>query len=74
MLSDMDQNTTALERAFYLARSGDHRSLDDIKHHLRAECYSDAQITGATLSGKAYLRAKREQVGSLIILVGASWI
>ena len=61
MLSGMDQNTTALERAFELARSGDHSSLDGIKHRLRAEGYSDAQIMGATLTRqlRALIRSAR---------------
>jgi len=50
MLSAMDQNSTALEHAFQLARSGDHRSIVEIKDRLRVEGYSDAQIMGATLT------------------------
>jgi arginine repressor len=50
MVSTMYYDETALERAFQLARSGDHRSIDEIKRRLRTEGYSDAQITGATLS------------------------
>jgi hypothetical protein len=61
MLSLMDQGTTALERAFELARSGDHRSIDQIKQRLRAEGYSDAQVTGGTLSRqlRALIRSAR---------------
>jgi hypothetical protein len=62
MLNAMDQDTTALERAFQLARSGDHRSIVEIKHRLRAEGYSDAQLTGATLSRqlRALIRSARK--------------
>jgi hypothetical protein len=49
MLSAMAQDTTALERAFQLASSGDHRSIDDIKRRLRAEGYSVDQIAGSAL-------------------------
>jgi hypothetical protein len=50
MLSAVAQDTTALERAFQLASSGDHRSIDDIKRRLRAEGYSVDQITGSALN------------------------
>jgi hypothetical protein len=46
MVGTMYKDTTALERAFQLARSGDHRSIDDIKRCLRTEGYSDTQILG----------------------------
>jgi hypothetical protein len=46
----MDQNTTALERAFELAKSGSCASVDDIKRQLHAEGYSTAQIIGGALS------------------------
>jgi hypothetical protein len=45
----MDRNTTALERAFQLARSGNHASVADVKKQLKTEGYSVAQITGPTL-------------------------
>jgi hypothetical protein len=50
MVSTMYQDATALERAFQLASSGDHRSIDDIKRRLRTEGYSDTQIMGGNLS------------------------
>jgi hypothetical protein len=50
MVSTMYHDATALERAFQLASSGDHRSIDEIKRCLRTEGYSDTQITGGTLS------------------------
>jgi hypothetical protein len=46
----MDQNTTALERAFELARSGKVATVDALRYRLRAEGYSDATIKGKTLS------------------------
>lgn len=46
----MDQNSTALERAFQLAKSGNVATIDALKHRLRAEGYSDATIKGKTLS------------------------
>jgi hypothetical protein len=46
----MDQNTTALERAFDLAKSGSYASIADIRRQLHAEGYSTAQITGGALS------------------------
>jgi len=45
----MDPTTTALERAFQLARSGDYASVVDIKKQLTIEGYSAAQVTGGTL-------------------------
>jgi hypothetical protein len=51
----MDQNTTALERAFELAKSGNVATIEALRHRLRAEGYSDATIKGKTLS--AQLRA-----------------
>jgi hypothetical protein len=41
----MDQNTTAVERAFQLAKSGDYATVADIVTQLLAEKYSAAQIT-----------------------------
>jgi hypothetical protein len=49
MLKPMDPNVTALERAFQLARSGQHASVASIRQQLRREGYSDGQITGGTL-------------------------
>ena len=45
----MDQNVTALERAFQLAESGNVPSIDVLKRQLKAEGYSAATITGRTL-------------------------
>jgi len=45
----MDQNKTALERAFELAASGQYSALDQVRRALRAEGYFDAQLTGRTL-------------------------
>jgi hypothetical protein len=45
----MQQNLTALERAFELANSGNCENVDDIKKALKSEGYSDQQITGRAL-------------------------
>jgi hypothetical protein len=57
----MNPTTTALERAFQLARSGDYASVPDIKKRLSAEGYSAAQVTGGTLAKQllALIRAAR---------------
>jgi hypothetical protein len=61
MVSAMHQDATALERAFQLASSGDHGSIDEIKRRLRTEGYSDTQIMGGTLSKqlRALIRSAR---------------
>ena len=46
----MDHTVTALERAFELAKSGDCKSVGDIKKRLSSEGYSVAQVTGRVLS------------------------
>jgi hypothetical protein len=46
----MDQNVTALERAFQVAKSGNVATLDALKHQLRTEGYSDATVTGKALT------------------------
>jgi hypothetical protein len=53
----MDQNKTAIERAFDLARSGEFDSVTRIKDRLKAEGYAVAQIEGRALS---------KQLGELI--------
>jgi hypothetical protein len=45
----MDQNTTALERAFQLAKSGDFATIEAIKSKLKAEGYPISQIVGKSL-------------------------
>lgn len=46
----MDQGkTTALERAFELAKSGDCGTVDDIRKRLKAEGYRSETVTGPTL-------------------------
>ena len=45
----MDHDTSAIERAFQLARSGQFLSVEDLKKKLRAEGYSIATVTGPTL-------------------------
>jgi hypothetical protein len=49
MVQHMEPNVTAMERAFQLARSGSHASVESISQRLRREGYSVAQITGRTL-------------------------
>ena len=45
----MDPNTTPLERAFQLARSGQHASVDAIRKQLHKEGYSTSQLFGPAL-------------------------
>lgn len=45
----MDQNKTSLERAFDLARSGDCRSVTEIRARLKSEGYNEADISGGSL-------------------------
>jgi hypothetical protein len=51
----MDPNLSPLERAFELARSGECRTVDDIRKRLSREGYSTTQIYGPALL--AQLRA-----------------
>ena len=46
----MDQNKTALERAFDLARSGEYSTVNRIKDRLKAEGYTMAQVDGKALT------------------------
>ncbi len=48
--SRMDQNKTALERAFELARSGRYPTVDTIRRAISAEGYFQNQIEGRELS------------------------
>ncbi len=50
MLSAMDHNVTALERAFQLAKSGNCTSVPDLRQRLKQEGYSLQTIVGRTLS------------------------
>ena len=45
----MDHSVTALERAFQIAKSGDCKSISDLRKQLRKEGYSLDKITGRTL-------------------------
>jgi hypothetical protein len=45
----MDHNTTPLERAFQLAKSGDCNSVEDLKKRLKAEGYPTNQVFGRVL-------------------------
>jgi transketolase N-terminal domain/subunit len=49
-VSIVDQNVTALERAFQLAKSGNIATLDALKHQLKTEGYSVATVTGKALT------------------------
>ncbi len=44
-----DPNTSVIERAFQLAKSGRCSAVQDIRYCLKIEGYSDAQVTGTTL-------------------------
>jgi len=46
----MDQNTTVLERAFQLAKSGLCGSINEIRNQLKLEGYSTEYITGKGLT------------------------
>lgn len=50
MIVRMDQNKTALERAFELAASGACRTVADIRHRVKLEGYPQQQIEGRALS------------------------
>jgi hypothetical protein len=45
----MDPGISELERAFQLAKSGDCRSVDEVRKKLASEGYYATQITGKTL-------------------------
>jgi hypothetical protein len=45
----MDQHSSALERAFQLAQSGDFASVQHIKQRLAKEGYSAEQVNGPKL-------------------------
>ena len=46
----MDQDVTALERAFQLAKSGNVATMEALKRQLKTEGYSVATVTGNVLS------------------------
>jgi hypothetical protein len=62
MLSNMDENVTAVERAFQLAKSGVCLSVADLKKQLRLEGYATTQIVGRTISKqlRALIEAARK--------------
>lgn len=45
----MDQNKTALERAFELAKSGTVTSVAGLRSQIKGEGYSTAQVDGVSL-------------------------
>lgn len=45
----MDQNKTALERAFELAKSGDYPTVEHIRRKISGEGYLRDQLNGAAL-------------------------
>jgi hypothetical protein len=47
--NDMDSRATELERAFQLAKSGECRSVDEIRKKLSSEGYYATQVTGKGL-------------------------
>jgi len=57
MLRNMDQNVTAAERAFELAKSGICLSVEDLKRRLRLEGHATTQIVGGSIN---------KQLGTLI--------
>jgi hypothetical protein len=48
----MDPNTSELERAFELAKSGRFTSVEQIRRQLKVEGYSTAHVTGKFLVGR----------------------
>ncbi len=66
MLSAMDQNTTAVERAFQLAKSGDYATVGDVVKQLKVEQYLVGQITGGALRAQlaALIKAARNATPS----------
>jgi len=46
----MPHRPTALERAFDLARSGECATVQDVRQRLKADGYSDAQVSGPMLT------------------------
>ncbi|HEV7277170.1 MAG TPA: hypothetical protein VGN80_12860 [Devosiaceae bacterium] len=61
----MDQNKTSLERAFDLARSGDCRSVTEIRTRLKSEGYNESDITGGALLKqlRALIEARASESG-----------
>jgi hypothetical protein len=58
----MQANTTAIERAFELAKTGRYLTVEEIRNRLLAEGYFAAAITGPQLSGqlKALIETARK--------------
>ena len=69
----MDQNATALERAFQLAKSGHFATIDAIKRQLRAEGYVVATVTGTTLSKQLRALIQASQAASSATKQGAPY-
>jgi hypothetical protein len=46
----VEPNTTALERAFQLAKSGNVATVDALRRQLKAEGYLDFKVTGKELT------------------------
>jgi hypothetical protein len=51
MIARMEQDKTALERAFEIAASGA-RTMDDVRRQLKAEGYDQSQLEGRTLTAQ----------------------
>ena len=62
MLRNMDQNVTAAERAFELAKSGICLSVEDLKRRLRLEGYATTQVVGGSINKqlRALIEAARK--------------
>jgi hypothetical protein len=63
MLGAVGRNTTAVERAFQLAKSGRYATVVEIRRTLNLEGYSTHQVTGSTLQRqlRALIQAAREK-------------
>jgi hypothetical protein len=61
-VATMEKSTTAIERAFQLAKSGRFASMRELEKVLKAEGYSSAQLEGPSLRDqlRELMRASRE--------------
>jgi hypothetical protein len=59
----MDQNVSALERAFHLAGTGRYHTVDEIKRRLASEGYPTYEISGNSLGKqlRAIITKSREK-------------
>lgn len=58
----MEQNKSAMERAFEIARTGSSRSLSEIRVQLNAEGYDTRSLEGPALSKQIREIAKKARI------------